>query len=287
VFTWTPASGQTGAFSFNVIVTDDGTPSANDGETITVTVSAPAAPNLLLTALTTTASAVRPGTSFNVSTTANNNGNATAGTSTIAFHLSADAVYGGPDDVVLTGTRSVTSLAPGATSTASTSVSVPTQVTTGMYYVCATADASGVVAESNEADNGRCSTATVQIEWSDLTTTLARPEAASATLNGRLDFTDTVANIGPVASTSFTMAYRLSSNAVAGDADDVLLSTRRNVSALAAGASSTATTRLQIPKTMPLGTYYVCAVADGGAVVPERDETNNARCSTTTVQIVR
>ncbi|WP_345321318.1 putative Ig domain-containing protein, partial [Novipirellula rosea] len=39
VFTWTPAEGQTGAFTFDVVVTDDGSGTLSDSETITVTVA--------------------------------------------------------------------------------------------------------------------------------------------------------------------------------------------------------------------------------------------------------
>ncbi|MCB9940976.1 MAG: tandem-95 repeat protein [Planctomycetaceae bacterium] len=39
VFTWTPTSGQIGAHAFDVIVTDNGTPSMSHSETITVTVN--------------------------------------------------------------------------------------------------------------------------------------------------------------------------------------------------------------------------------------------------------
>jgi hypothetical protein len=40
VFTWTPTEGQgPGSYTFDVVVTDDGTPNLNDSETITITVS--------------------------------------------------------------------------------------------------------------------------------------------------------------------------------------------------------------------------------------------------------
>ncbi len=38
-FTWTPTETQDGSYSFDVVVTDDGTPNLSDSETITVTIN--------------------------------------------------------------------------------------------------------------------------------------------------------------------------------------------------------------------------------------------------------
>ena len=39
VFTWTPSETQHGPHTFDVVVTDNGTPTKSDSETITVTVT--------------------------------------------------------------------------------------------------------------------------------------------------------------------------------------------------------------------------------------------------------
>jgi subtilase family serine protease len=91
-----------------------------------------------------------------------NQGNGSSGASTI-FHLPSDAVYGGTDDVVLTGIRNLGSLAASASSAATTNLTVPSTTNTGTYYLCARVDSGAVVAESNENNNSRCYAETIQV----------------------------------------------------------------------------------------------------------------------------
>ena len=73
-------------------------------------------PDLIVSALSTTTTAVAPGGSLSLSNTVKNQGSASAGSFGIAFHLSTDAVYGGTNDIAFTTTRSVSSLGGGASS---------------------------------------------------------------------------------------------------------------------------------------------------------------------------
>jgi subtilase family serine protease len=54
---------------------------------------------------------------------------------------------------------------------------------------------------------------------------------------------------------------------------------------LAIGATSSASTTLTVPSSTSSGTYYVCANADSNNTVAEGDETNNPRCTTTTINV--
>jgi subtilase family serine protease len=51
----------------------------------------------------------------------------------------------------------VTSLAAGASSTGTTSLTIPTSTPSGTYYVCSIADSLNQVAELNEGNNTLCS----------------------------------------------------------------------------------------------------------------------------------
>ena len=53
------------------------------------------------------------------------------------------------------GTRSVSSLADGAVSSATTSVTIPTTLAAGPYYVGAAVDYANTAGESNETNNAR------------------------------------------------------------------------------------------------------------------------------------
>jgi serralysin len=131
--------------------------------TTTVQVQAvPAQPDLVVSALSFSSSSVRRGGSFTVTDTTKNSGTATAGGSTTRYRLSKDATITG-SDVLLTGSRSVSSLTAGASNTASVTVTVPSTVAVGTYYLGACADNLGAVTESNETNNCRASTTTIRV----------------------------------------------------------------------------------------------------------------------------
>ena len=118
-----------------------------------------------MSALSTTATTVSRGGSFSLSNTAKNQGGSSAGSFTIAFHLSVDAVYGGTDDKAFSTTRSVSSLGVGASSSASTSLTVSSTTPVGNYYVCAKADSGNTVNEgTNEGNNTRCTAAIINVQ---------------------------------------------------------------------------------------------------------------------------
>jgi subtilase family serine protease len=84
--------------------------------------------------------------------------------------------------------------------------------------------------------------------------------------------TDTVTNQGTAAASGFYIAYYLSTDSVI-TLDDKLLN-YRYVPTLAAGASSTKNTTVNIPSMAP-GTYYIGAIADIFNNLGEADENNN------------
>jgi len=105
---------------------------------------------------------------------------------------------------------------------------------------------------------------------------LTAPTAAGS--GGTIVVTDTTKNQSASAVGASVTAFYLSANG-AIDGTDTLIGTRQ-VSALAAGASETVTTTLQIPGSIAAGTYYVVAKADGNGAIAETTETNNERAST-------
>lgn len=102
--------------------------------------SAAQTPDLIIQSVSTTTGPVAPNATFSLSNTVKNQGTASPGASVVAFHLSVDTTYGGGDDIAFTATRSVGTLAAGATSSANTTLTVPTTTPLGNYYVCANAD---------------------------------------------------------------------------------------------------------------------------------------------------
>ena len=127
---------------------------------------------------------------------------------------------------------------------------------------------------------GSPSTATVTIVSDDLPPDLvvsSMSAAATAGAGGDLVVTDTTRNQGTGGSPQSNTGFYLSTNS-SFDAADIGLGGRQ-VPALGAGATSTASTTLQIPASTATGSYHVIARADRDGAISEGSETNNIRAS--------
>ena len=221
----------------------------------------------LLVATLTVPSAAAPGATISVSDSTRNQGGGTAAASTTRFYFSTDVTLDVGD--VPLGARAVPPLAPGATSTGSTAVTIPAGLTAGTYYVLARADADGVVGEILETNN--TAVGTVQV-GADLTlSALTVPATGGAGLP--LTLNDTTFNQGSGPAPASTTAFYLSVN-TGIDAGDTLLGGRA-VPALAAGATSSGSTVLTLPPGTAAGTYFVIGRADANDAVAETVEVNN------------
>ncbi|MGE5463043.1 MAG: S8 family serine peptidase [Syntrophothermus sp.] len=88
---------------------------------------------------------------ISVSSLIKNQGRANAGSFTVAFYLSNDAAITSSD--TLLGTKTVTSLNAGITTTVRGSFTVPSGAASGKYYIGVIADSESAVLESNENNN--------------------------------------------------------------------------------------------------------------------------------------
>ena len=259
--------------------------SENGGEVIaTKTVQVDSVTNLVETAMTTNPSTPlrAPGTTFSVTDTVQNTGMAPSASSTTRYYLSLDATRSA-DDMLLSGTHSVPSLDPGASHTATVTVTIPATTSPNSYFLIACADDKSAVAESNEGDNCIASPgAIVTVARPDLVETAAtmNPPAPIRAPGTTFSVTDTVRNLGPVASAPSTTRYYLSLDPVKG-AGDALLVGSRAVPGLAAGAVHSGTATVTIPATMPLNSYFLLACADDLVRVTESEESNNCVASPT------
>jgi subtilase family serine protease len=210
------------------------------------------------------------GSSIVVTETTVNQGGGDSPPSVTRFYLSADGSIG-PGDLLLDGSRSVPGLAPGGSSTASTTVTFPAGAAPGTLYLIAKADADDAVAETLETNNTRSRAINV---GPDLVVSFVTISATTVVVGGALDVTDTVTNQGAdTASPSVTRFY-LSQNSFV-DAGDIAIAASRAVPSIPGGASNTGTTSVTIPANTPPGSYYLLSHADGNKGVAESLETNN------------
>ncbi|MBI4462341.1 MAG: hypothetical protein HY653_05495, partial [Acidobacteria bacterium] len=91
------------------------------------------------------------GMSITVTDTTRNQGGGTADASTTRIYLSINTLLDAND--VPLGGRAVPALAPGVSSSASTTLTIPAGTAAGTYYLIAKADGDNVVAETQETNN--------------------------------------------------------------------------------------------------------------------------------------
>jgi subtilase family serine protease len=223
-------------------------------------------PDLNVTTFTAPATA-GIGETFVVSDTTRNSGGGTAAASTTRYYLSANGTLDAGD--VPLGSRAVPSLAPGASSAGSASLTIPAGTAGGSYYLIAAADADNVVAETVETNN--ILNRGIQV-GADLTIlTFTAPTDGGAGL--AITLSDTTRNQGTGTTAPTTTSYYLSVDATF-DAGDLLLGSRV-VPALASSGQSSGSVTVTIPAGTATGTYTLFARADAGDVVPEAYENNN------------
>jgi subtilase family serine protease len=239
-------------------------------------------PDLVVTAVTDPPAVLVLKQKFAVTDSTHNQGSASVATTT-RYYLSADTVRN-KGDKRLTGKRNVPALDAGATSTGTVNVTVPTTTKLGVYYLLACADDRKVETESDEGNNCRASTTTVEVRAPDLVETAVSNPPATATPGGSFSATDTVANQGNASAGLTTTRYYLSKDTTKTTTDRLLTGTRA-VPGLAAGDNSTGTITVTIPTSTASATYYLLACGDDLKKVTESNEKNNCKASTTKVVV--
>jgi hypothetical protein len=200
---------------------------------------------------------------------------ATSGSFSAAFSLSLDTARDGSD--VLLGTRSRGSaLAPGNSDSATTKLDVPAGTAPGDYYVVGFVDSGGSQVESNEGNNVAVTAATLNIRPDLLSRSISADRVGTS-----LQVTDSVGNEGPLATAgTIRLDFYLSLN-TSITTGDVFIGSRTIGTSIAANGTNTATSTFAIPQNLAPEVYHVGVIVDATSVVPEIDETNNTRASST------
>lgn len=275
-----------GAATEAIAVTPIDDPFAEPNETVTLTLNAGPAytagspsqavvavvsddlqPDLLVTVLAAPATAL-PGAAMTVSDTTKNQGGGAAVASATGFYLSTNVLLDAAD--ALLGTRALPTLAAGAVSSGSVSVTVPAGTATGTYYILAKADNANAIAETQEFNNIKFSGA-IRVGPDLVISVFTSPAVAGA--GGTIALNDTTKNQGSATAGPTSTAFYFSANAILDTADTLLGS--RSVPGLAPDATSAGSTPVQIPAGTATGTYFLFARADVKSEVVESSETNN------------
>jgi subtilase family serine protease len=229
-------------------------------------------PDLVVPGVTAPA-VTTPAATLYISDTTKNRGAGSAAASTTRIYLSADALLDAGD--LLLGARAVASLTPGAYTSGTTTVVVPT-VAPGRYTLLVVADAGAEIPEVSEQNNVWAQPIDVLADL--VVSAISAPSKAYP--GSTVTVTDTTTNRGAAAGPTTTSVY-LSADTALDGADLPLAS--RSVDGLDVGGSSTGSVSVALPADLAAGTYYFIAVADSLGAVGEASEANNTRTKSVTI----
>lgn len=215
----------------------------------------PAAPDLVVSSLSSNATTVTQGNILSYAYVVANNGTGSASNSVASIAL---------DGTVLTSAQ-VAALSAGGSNSLSGTLST-NGLSTGTHVLTITADATGLISESSETNNATSLSFTVVAPTAaDLIVNSLSTSAASVTQGGSLSYSYAIKDIG-------TGSAGLSQAKIS--LDGVTLSTA-SVSALLAGSSFSSSGTINTAG-LAAGSHVLTVTADSGNQVSETNEGNNA-----------
>jgi len=214
-----------------------------------------------------------PGATISVTDTVQNIGSAAAGAFSIYYFLVPSTGTGQQNFL---GSRNVTSLAPGASSTATVSLKVPTTAYGGNFYIQAWANYTNTILESNLANDSYTNTSgIITVSPPDLAMTAVSETPTTVTRPGPISVTFTVVNEGLSFALPVNIGFYLSKTSTITESDQ-LVGNFTVPKGFAAGASYTATVSVSLSsKTVAAGTYYFGAYANYNNAIVETTTANN------------
>ena len=255
-------------------VADESDMTNNCSTSVAVTVPEPKRPDLLVTSRSVSDGRPVTGTSFTLSATVSNDGDATAAATTVRYYRSTDATITTSDTEV--GTGAVAELA--AAGSASQSVDLVAPSTQGTYYYGACVDA---VADESDTTNNCSASVEVSVQ-----VTVTEPQGQPDLLVP----SRSVSNTRPVTGTSFRLSATVSNDGDgtaaattlryyhSTDATITTSDTQVGTDAIAGlGAEGSSSEYVDVTAPAAAGPYYYGACVD--AVPEESDTTNNCSAS--------
>ncbi len=243
----------------------------NCSASVTVTVGAAPAPDLVVDAPTVSNSSPAGGGSFTLRTTVRNQGTGRSSSTTLRYYRSTDATVSTSDTEV--GTDRVSSLSASRTSSEWISLRAPSSAGTYYYGACV----ESVTGETNTGNNCSASvTLTVGAAPApDLVVEAPTVSNSSPAAGGSFTLRTTVRNQGTGRSSSTTLRYYRSTDATVSTSDTEVGTDR--VSSLSASRTSSEFISLRAPSSA--GTYYYGACVE--SVTGETNTGNNCSAAVT------
>ncbi|MBL7784394.1 MAG: T9SS type A sorting domain-containing protein [Chitinophagales bacterium] len=198
-----------------------------------------------------------------------NQGSAVAAASVLKYYFSTDILLSVND--ILLGESNVATIAAGSFSDISKSLTLPTTITNGNYYILFQADATTQVAESSETNNMASRAITIGTLPDLACQNLAAP--LTANLGSQINVACRVRNQGGGVAAPSIVKYFLSTDAFY-TSNDIYLGENAATS-LVAGTYLDLSQTVTLPATINAGNYYILFRADASFQIVESNEANN------------
>ena len=251
-------------------------------------------PDLTVDYLSASWTSADAGDSKSISTRIKNDGSSSSGSFRWGLYLSTDRTITTSD--LLLDDWSQSSISSGSTRSSTKTVTIPSSITGGYYYVGMIVDINNQVSESDENNNDDYDTGRVRVyELADLvprTTSSSCSTPTTGTVGDYLTSSISIQYENDVSSShgqstgTFYWAMYLSTDSTITTSDTQVGSDQYS-SSLSSGSYRTdsLSSSNRIPSTMNAGTYYWGYILDVDSDVEEASESNNARtCNQITIQ---
>ena len=251
-------------------------------------------PDLTVDYLSASWTSADAGDSKSISTRIKNDGDASSGSFRWALYLSTDTTITTSDIQLDYWTQS--SISAGSTRTSTKSVTIPSSITGGYYYVGMIVDINNQVSESDEGNNDDYDSGRIRVyELPDLvprTTSSSCSTPATGTIGDYLDSSISIQYENDASSShgqssgTFDWAMYLSTDSTITTSDTQVGSDQYS-SSLSSGnyRTDSLSSSNRIPSNMNAGTYYWGYILDVNSDVDESSESNNVRtCGQITLQ---
>lgn len=259
-----------------VLESDEGNNSLAAFGTLTVTI--PPTPDLIVNSFSFTPSSVMPaiGEQITVTETIGNQGVVNASAFRVGYYLSGNPSISTND--IFIGSRVISALAVGDSSTSTTAVVLPAGLAPGSYFLGAVADDESAITELLTMNNAF--TAAIALDVVAAPIPMAQLNAESAVFGPptvpdgtEVQIQDIVRNLGTISATAFRVGFYLSLDENI-DTSDILIG-ERLISHLSINFGSASSASYTVPIGTPPGVYRLAVYNDHGFDIPESDEDDN------------
>jgi subtilase family serine protease len=217
------------------------------------------------------------GSSISITSNGQNNSSIVASSVKMSFFLSTNSILDNGDYLLDAQSKGV--LSGGQYHSFKSTVVIPKQISSGIYYILAVVDYDNVVIESNENNNLSFTTISITKSISDKKEPDLQVSNANVSVNivepGQgVDLSCLITNFGDTIASASSVGYYLSDDNQFDDSD-ILISYTNGLKLNALVSELRYSKNVFIPKSTEIGDYYILFFVDDLNEVNEFTETNN------------